>query len=75
MILLYVCAYIGAALLLLAILILLWLSITVIKDAESCMFLAVADSLPALVVIMAIIGCILLGTSAIAEVHMLGGCV
>lgn len=73
MILLYVCAYIGAALLLLAILILLWLSITRIKDTESYMFLAVADVFPALILIMAVIGCILLGTSAIAEVRMLGG--
>lgn len=73
MILLYVCAYIGAALLLLSILMLLWLSITRIKDTESYMFLAISEDFPALVMMMAIIGCILLGTSTIAEVKMLGG--
>ena len=73
MILFYICAYMGAALLLLAILMLLWVSTTKLKDTESYMFLAIQDDFPALVMLMAIIGCILLGASTMAEVHMLGG--
>ena len=73
MILLYLCAYIGASLLLLAILMLLWATTTKLKDTQCYVFLAISDDFPALVMLMAIIGCILLGTSTIAEVHMLGG--
>ncbi len=72
MILIYVCAYIGATLLLLAILMLLWMSTTKVKEADRYLAFFMSDNLTILIMLMALIGCILLGTSTVAEVHMLG---
>lgn len=72
MILIYVCAYIGGALLLLAILMLLWMSTIKVKEADRYIAFFMSDNLTALIMLMALIGCILLGTSTVAEVHMLG---
>ena len=72
MILIYVCAYIGATLLLLAILMLLWMSTTKVKEADRYLAFFMSDNLTTLIMLMALIGCILLGTSTVAEVYMLG---
>ena len=73
MILLYLCAYMGAALLLLAILTLLWMSTAKVKEADRYIAFFMSDNLTTLIMLMALIGCILLGTSTVAEVHMIGG--